>query len=107
MWVGALLINTGDTHLKKMSTICISDSTATLPNGLSFNLLLSAVDSIQIMQMINVEDLDILLSASGPFHQVAKLRPENGYEKEPLDCLASFMDGRQQVAFFFCRVFES
>jgi hypothetical protein len=97
-WVGALLVNTGGDHVKRLSVVSLTDLTADPPNGLSFNIVLpTTVHSIEITRMLNIADLDPLLSACGPFRQVAKLAAENINDRELFCSLASLMDDRQQV----------
>jgi hypothetical protein len=47
--------------------------------------------------MLNIADLDALLSACGPFRQVAQLAAEDINDRELLYSLASLMDDRRQV----------
>jgi hypothetical protein len=100
-WIGALLVDTGDVHTRKLATIRLSDPTATPPTGLSFSTLLAVADLITITRMLTVADLDIVLSACRPFCQVAELGPDNGNDIDLLNSLASFMDNQQQVCILF------
>jgi len=96
-WVGALLVNTGDTCAKRLSAVSVTDLTPTPPNRLSFDILLSTVESIKITRMLKIADLDTVLLACRPSWQLAKLGAENAFDKITLDRLASFMDKQQQV----------
>lgn len=95
------MIDVGHDHARKLCTIRLSEPTATLPNGLSLDILLATTGSISITKMLHVQNLDIVLSACANFCQTAKLSPENKDEGEPLDCLASYMQNHQKVCIIF------
>ena len=101
-WVGALLVNTGGDHAKRLSAVSLTDPTADPPTRISFNTVLS--DSIEITRMLNIADLDLLLSACGPSRQVAKLAATDINDRELLNSLASFMDDRRQVCNLLLRL---
>jgi hypothetical protein len=85
-------------HGRKLANINLSDETTAPQDRLPFDILLSTADSMTITSILRVGELDIILSACGDSHQLAKLGPDGANDKNYLNSLASFMDSQRQVA---------
>jgi hypothetical protein len=81
----------------RLCNVTLSDATEHPAEGLRLSVIFSSMNSIGFSRLHDISDLDMVLRACKPVHQLAKLGPQDGSDADALKTLVRYMDKRQQV----------
>ncbi|KZT21687.1 hypothetical protein NEOLEDRAFT_1181525 [Neolentinus lepideus HHB14362 ss-1] len=98
-WTGDLFLQSDVDKAERFCQVALTDTTDHLQDGLRFSICFASVDSLRLKKLLDVADLDTLLSSCTRPQQMAKLAPQGQADTKPLETLTNFMLKRKKISY--------
>lgn len=98
-WSGELLVEKELDKAERFCEVALTDATDHLPDGLRLSICFSSVESLRLRRLLDVADIDGLLSACARPQQMAKLGPQSEADTPPFQTLVRYMRKKRKMSY--------